>query len=197
MNRPADTQFEIIETIKQRWSPRAFSDRSVSPTDLKRLLEAARWAPSCFNEQPWRFMIAAKENSAEFDRMLGCLVDGNQTWAKTAPILMLTFASLEFKRNGKPNRHAWHDVGLAVGQMGIQATEMGLFMHQMAGIRSEKIREEYQIPASFEPVTAIALGYLGNPETLPENFQEMERGPRQRNPQKAFAFTADWKQPYN
>ena len=196
MNRPADAHFEIIDPILQRWSPRAFSDRSVAPEAIQQLLEAARWAPSCFNEQPWRFLIATKDEPKEFERMLACLVEGNQVWAKSAPVLMLTFASTKFSRNGHKNRHAWHDVGLAIGQMGIQATTMGLSMHQMAGIQGSKIGEVYRIPGDFEPVTAIALGYLGAPNTLPDHLLEMERGPRRRNLQSEFAFSGNWQEPF-
>ncbi|MFQ5695829.1 MAG: nitroreductase family protein, partial [Terriglobia bacterium] len=159
------------------------------------VLEAARWAPSSYNEQPWAFIVATKDNKEEYEPLLGCLVPGNQSWAKQAPVLMLSVASLKFKRNGKPNRHAFHDVGLAVANLVTQATALGLFVHQMAGIEPEKARATYEIPDGWEAVTGIALGYLGEAATLPEKMASAERAPRTRKPLAEFVFSGRWNQP--
>ncbi len=113
MEKPAPTQIPIHELLTRRYSPYGFDARPVPPATLQRLMEAARWAPSCFNEQPWSFLVATSDNPAEYDRMLDCIVEGNRGWAKTAPVLMISVAALAFAHNGKPNRHAYHDVGAA------------------------------------------------------------------------------------
>lgn len=192
MSDRAEFEHPISDVIRKRWSPRAFADQSVSEADIRTLLEAARWAPSCFNEQPWSFLIASREDQAGFEKMLACLVDGNQVWAKAAPVLMISLASKQFRRNDKPNRFAYHDVGLAVGQMGLQAMEMGLYMHQMGGIHHDKIREAYQLPDSVDPVAGIALGYLGNAASLPEDLAERETAPRSRRASHEFAFKGNY-----
>ena len=131
MEKPAETQFPVHDLIKKRWSPRAFSDRMVAPQAVLTLLESARWAASSFNDQPWSFIVATKDDPAEYARLLGCLVEGNQSWARAAPVLILSMARLSFSGNQKPNRHAYHDVGLAVGNFLVQATALGLSVHQM------------------------------------------------------------------
>ena len=152
MEKPAETAHEIHDLLRRRWSPRAFSDQLVEPEKLASLVEAARWAPSCFNEQPWSFLVATKENDVEHRRMLECIVEGNVGWAQHAPVLMISVAKLAFDHNGKPNKHAWHDVGLAAGNMIVQATALGLGAHQMAGFYPDKAREAYQIPDGHDPV---------------------------------------------
>lgn len=188
MDKAAKTDHEIHELLEQRWSPRAFDGRSLDGPILRRLVEAVRWAPSCFNEQPWRLLIAPREDEAEFERMLGCLAETNQTWAEEAGALMISVARTTFTRNGKPNRHALHDVGLAVAQLTLQATSMGLGVHQMAGFSTEEARRRYQIPAEYEPVAAIAVGYPGDPDRLPDGLREREVAPRERRPQEEIAF---------
>lgn len=192
MEKPADNSHPILEPIRRRWSPRAFADRPVAPEALRRLLEAARWAPSSFNEQPWSFIVATRDQTEEFERLLGCLVEGNRSWARHAPVLMLSVAKLRFERNDKPNRHAWHDVGLAVENLIIQATSLDIFCHQMAGILPDRAREEFGIPEGHEPVAAMALGYAGDPDSLPEERRESERAPRSRRPLEEFVFTGAW-----
>ena len=188
----AATQYPVHELIQRRWSPRAFAERSVDPATLLSLLEAARWAPSCFNEQPWRYLLATRENPAEYERMLACLVDGNQLWAKQAPVLMLSVAKLAFAHNGQPNRHAYHDVGAASAYLTFEATALGLYVHQMAGILVDRARETYAIPDGFEAVAGIALGYLGDPGTLPEALREREIMPSTRQPLEAMIFGGRW-----
>ena len=195
MEKPAQTDYPILEILKRRWSPRAFSDQMVEPEKLLSLFEAARWAPSSFNEQPWYFVMATKEKPEEHARLLGCLAEKNQQWARLAPVLMVSVAKLNFDKNGKPNRHAFHDVGLAVGTMIVQATSLDLFVHQMAGFSPEKVVELYQIPNGFEPVAAIAIGYPGEMEDLPEQFRTQETGPRSRKPIESFVFDGRWGQP--
>ena len=192
MSRLANTDHPIHDLLRKRWSPRAFADRPVERDKLLRVLEAGRWAPSSFNGQPWAFLVATKDDSAEFAKLLNCLIDFNQSWAKEAPVLMLTVAQLNFEHNGKPNRHAHHDVGLAAGNLTVQATAEGLFVHQMAGILPDTAREVYGIPDGWEPLTGIALGYLGDPATLPEKLREREAAPSPRKPLSSFVFTGGW-----
>ena len=190
MDKPATTAFPIHELIASRWSPRAFSpDRPVTDDQLGSLLEAARWAASCFNEQPWRYVMARREDRDAFAAILGCLMEKNQSWAKDAAVLMISVAASTFAHNGKPNRHAAHDVGQASAQMALQATAMGLCMHQMAGFDVARAREVCRIPEGHEPISAIAIGYIGNPDDLPEGMRQGERGPRSRKALADIAFT--------
>jgi nitroreductase len=191
----ADTQHPIADPLRQRWSPLAFSNQPVEPEKFRQVLEAARWAASSFNEQPWSFIVATNDSPAEFDRLLSCLAEGNQEWAKNAPVLMLSVAKLHFERNGVENRHAFHDVGAAAASMAIQATELGLFIHQMAGFDVPKAREVFHIPEGYEPVAAIALGYPGDYHTLSERLQQRELSPRSRKPLETFVFSGGWNQP--
>ncbi|MGB3514282.1 MAG: nitroreductase family protein [Microcoleaceae cyanobacterium] len=192
MEKPAETQYPINELLKQRWSPLAFADKIVSSDVLLSLLEAAKWSPSCFNEQPWSFIVATKENPAEYERLLSCIVEGNQPWASLAPVLMLSVTKLFFDRNNQPNRHAFHDVGLAVASLTFQATEMGLRVHQMGGFHLDKARELYKISEGYEPVAAIAIGYPEKPDILPESLQARELSPRSRKPINSFVFTGEF-----
>lgn len=195
MEKPAPTDYPIEEILRRRWSPRAFSDRNVETEKLLSLFEAARWAPSSFNEQPWSFILATKETPAEHAQLLNCLLEKNQQWARLAPVLVVSVAKLNFEKTGKPNRHAFHDVGLAVGTLLVQATALGLFVHQMAGFSVDKVREAYHVPEGYEPVAAIAIGYSAEPEVLPETFREQETGPRKRKPISSFVFEGGWAQP--
>jgi len=195
MEKPAQTDYPIIELLQRRWSPRAFSDRMVEPEKLLSLFEAARWAPSSFNEQPWYFVFATSEKPAEHAQLLSCLIERNQEWARLAPVLMVSIAKLNFDRTGKTNRHAFYDVGMAVGNLMTQATALDLFVHQMAGFSPEKVAELYHIPPEFEPVAAIAIGYGGDVEALPESFRAAELGPRSRKPIQSFGFEGQWGQP--
>jgi nitroreductase len=192
MEKPAPTDYPIEEIIRRRWSPRAFSEQPVEPDKLRSLFEAARWAPSSFNEQPWVYIIATKDKPDEYAQMLSCLMEKNQQWARLAPVLMVSVAKLNFDKTGKPNRHALHDVGLATGAMLVQATALGLFVHQMAGYSVEKVRATYGLPEGFEPVAAIAVGYPAEPEALPESFREQEVAPRRRKPISDFVFEGKW-----
>lgn len=187
--KTADAAHPILDTLRDRWSPRAFDDRPVPREDILSLLEAARWAPSCYNDQPWFFIMAEKSDPENYNRLFEVLLPGNQAWAGSAPVLMLSVARTVFGSNGKPNRHALHDVGQAVAQLTVQAVSRGLRVHQMAGFSQAKARETLGIPEECEPVAAIALGYPGDPETLPNQLKIMETEPRQRRPLSEFVFT--------
>lgn len=196
MEKPAPNEYPIEEILRRRWSPRAFDDREVEPEKLRSLFEAARWAPSSFNEQPWSFILTTRRhNPDDHARMLACLMEKNQQWARRAPVLMVSVARLTFSRNGNLNRHAFHDVGLAMGNLLVQATALDLVVHQMAGFSVDKVRESFDVPEGFEPVAAIALGYPAGPEVLPEAFREQEIGPRHRKPIGEFVFEGKWEQP--
>ncbi len=195
MEKPAETDTPMHDLLRRRWSPRAFADRPVEVDKLRSLIEAARWAPSSFNEQPWAYLMAARDNPEEFARLLSVLTEGNVAWAQRAPVLMLSIAKLNFERNGRPNRHAFHDVGLASASLIMQATALGLVAHQMAGFDAGKARELFAIPEGWEPVAAIALGYPGEPESLPERLRSRELEPRTRKPLEQFVFTGRWGQP--
>ncbi len=188
------TQYPIEEVLRQRWSPTAFSDQAVEPEKLRSVLEGARWAASSYNEQPWSYIVATQDNPDEFSRLLECLAEGNQVWAKNAPVLMLSVAKLTFTFNGVENRHAFHDVGAASANLAIEAAAQGLFIHQMAGFDVPKAKETYGIPDGYEPVAAIALGYLGDPQTLSESMQQRQSAPRTRKPLDQFVFTGRWSQ---
>ncbi|MDT3776127.1 nitroreductase family protein [Nitrospira sp. MA-1] len=194
MEKPAEVQFHIHDLLGRRWSPRAFADQPVEREKIQRLLEAARWASSCFNEQPWVFILATIEHPENHQKLLSCLVEGNQIWAKRAPLLLLTVAKLHFDHNGEVNRHAYHDIGLAVGNLVMQATAMDLSVHQMAGILPDAIRERYALPAGYEAVTGIAIGYQGDASTLPDGLRERELAPRSRKPLREFVFSETWGQ---
>jgi nitroreductase len=195
MSRLAKTDYPIHELLQKRWSPRAFADTPVEPDKLKRLLEAARWAPSSFNGQPWAFVIATRDRPEDFARVLGCLIEFNQSWAKAAPVLMITAAQLNFEHNQQPNRHAFHDVGQAIANLTFQATWEGLFVHQMAGILPDVAKKTLGIPDGWDAVTGVAIGYLGDPAALPEKLRERESTPSPRKPMSQFAFAGSWGKP--
>src|SRR5688500_7607928 len=152
----------ILPVMAERWSPYAFDPRPVERDKLLSCLEAARWAASSYNEQPWTYILAERTDKAAFDKMLGCLVEGNQAWAKNAGVLMLGIVSSFFTKNGNPNRVCEHDLGLAAGNLTIQATALGLHVNQMAGIEPAKIRATYKVPDGHEPLTGIAIGYAAS-----------------------------------
>lgn len=196
MDKPADTEYPIHDLLRQRWSPRAFDERPIEPEKLRSLFEAARWAPSSNNEQPWRFIAATKEHKVEYDRLFNCLVEGNQKWAYRAPVLILSVASLNLEDEVKPNRHAFHDTGMAVENLVLQATALGLVAHQMAGFDVEKARVDLKIPQGYEPVAMIAVGYLGDLASLSDRLREREQQPRSRQPISEWTFSGQWGTPF-
>jgi nitroreductase len=191
MRKPAESSSPLHELIRERWSPRSFADRKVEPEKIRVLLEAARWAPSSFNGQPWTYFLATKNQSDEFARLADCLVDGN-AWAKRAPLLLLSVAAMHFAHNGQSNRHAFHDVGLATANLVLQAQAMGLVVHQMAGFLPDRAREFFQIPVGQEPLTMLAIGYPGEVSELPEPLRARETAPRSRKPLSEIAFSGKW-----
>jgi nitroreductase len=175
-----------------------YAPRGVAPEWLASCLEAARWAASSFNEQPWSFLVARREEPGEFQRMLECLVESNQVWAKNAGVLMLTAVARNFTRNGNPNRVAEHDLGLAMGNFCCQATHLGLAVHQMAGIDRDKVRATYSIPDTHDPVTGIALGYAADPQSpaaAADPLLPRDLAPRTRKPLSEFVFRGTWSHP--
>jgi len=195
MEKPAETAYPIHELLRQRWSPRAFAEKVVETDTLRSLFEAARWAPSSDNEQPWQFVAATKHNPSEYDRLFQCLKEGNKKWAHLAPVLMLSIARLNWEEDGTPNRHAFHDTGMAVFSMVVQATALGLMVHQMAGFDVEKARTDLKIPSGHEPVAMIAIGYPGDPDLLPDRLKQRELLPRERKPIAEFVFSGEWGTP--
>lgn len=178
-------QTEIHTLIEDRFSPRNFTEAPVSEARLRTLLEAARWAPSSFNEQPWAFIVARREDEDEFDRMACCLTEGNREWATDVPVLMVSLAKQHFSGSGKPNRHALHDVGLATAQLILQAESLGLAVHCMAGFDQDCVRSTYNVPDEWVPVAAIAVGYPAQEE--PEE--------RRRKPLEDFVFGGGFRRP--
>lgn len=183
---------EVIAPIRDRWSPRSFSAQPVEDALIASLFEAARWAPSAHNEQPWRYIIATKEDPEAYQKALSSLTEGNQRWASTAPVIILTFAKTTFDHTGRMNPHSWHDLALSEANIMAQATAHGLYLHPMAGIRRDHIREVYQVPDDYEPVTGLALGYPGSPDALPEDLRIKELRTRVRRPLSEFVFSDSW-----
>jgi nitroreductase len=192
LKKPAETQVPIHDLIRNRWSPRAFEGRPVKPEKLCALFEAARWAASSYNAQPWSFIVATKDDPQNYKKILDCFVEFNQGWAKNAPVLALSVAALKFAHNQEPNRHAFHDVGQAAANLALQATALGLEVHQMAGILPDKARELFAIPDGFEAVAGIAIGYPGEPGSLSEPMRKREEEPRTRKALESFVFSGKW-----
>jgi nitroreductase len=190
--KTALTNHPIHEFLADRWSPYAFADRPVSEADLCSLFEAARWAASSYNEQPWSYIVSTKENPELFQQLLSCLVDANQFWAKDAPVIALGVVSHKFTRNQEDNRAAIHDLGLATSNLVVEATARGICVHQMIGILPDKARELCEIPEGYEAWTAMAIGYQGDPMTLPDALKERDLMPRQRKPLEQFVFSGKW-----
>lgn len=192
--KQAAPDYPIQHFLSDRWSPYGFADRAVPDADLSSLFEAARWAASSYNEQPWTYFVALRKNAAEFERLLSCLLPANQAWAKAAPVLVLGVVSHRFAKNHQPNRAAVHDLGLASGNLVLEATARGLSVHQMIGILPDRARELYQIPEHSEAWTAMAIGYKANAADVPDSLRERDLTPRQRKPISQFVFTSAWGQ---
>jgi nitroreductase len=190
--KSALTDYPIQEFLAERWSPYAFEARPVSDADLCSLFEAARWAASSYNEQPWSYLVATQEDPDQFQKLLSCLVELNQFWAKDAPVLVLAIVNHKFTNNHKDNRAAIHDLGLASGNLLVEATARGLCVHQMIGILPDKARDLFEIPQDSEAWTAMAIGYQGDPTTLPDALKERDLMPRQRKSLDRFVFSGRW-----
>ena len=192
MDKRAQTDHPVQELVAARWSPYAFADRPVPAELLQSLFEAARWAPSSYNEQPWSYLVATKDDAAEFAKMLSCLEQGNQSWAKAVPVLAVGCTSLKFKLNDKPNAAAMHDLGLAAGNLLVEATARGLVVHQMIGILPDRVRALYAVPEGVQPLTGLAIGYVGDSQTLPENLRGRDLAQRTRKALSSFVFAGKW-----
>jgi len=188
---PVETGVE--ELLLKRWSPRTFADKPVSGADLAKIFTAASWAASSSNEQPWRFLVGHK-GDATYAKIVDALVEFNQMWAASAPVLILSVAKKTFSKNGAANDWALHDTGAASANMALQAVALGLHMHGMAGFDKAKARANFAIPDDFEPGAVWALGYLGEVGVLPEKLQQMETAPRTRKGLDEFVF-AEWDKP--
>jgi nitroreductase len=192
----AATDHPILDCLANRWSPYGFTPKPVPPSDLQALFEAARWAPSSYNEQPWTYIVATHDKPDEFNKLLACLVEANQAWARNASVLALGVVRLRFSHNGKENKAAVHDLGLAAGNLLAEATARGISVHQMIGILPDKARETYSIPPEFQAWTAIAIGYAADPATLPAGIRKQDETPRQRKPLSQFVFGGSWGRPF-
>jgi nitroreductase len=184
----------VLQTVLNRWSPRAFSDREISPDLLAKVFEAARWAASAFNEQPWRFIVG-RRNSPTFQKIFSSLAGANQIWAGKAAVLVLGATKSTFSHNSKPNETALYDLGAAAAYLSLQAAALGLSTHQMAGYDKDIARKALAIPDDYQLGAVIALGYLGEPDTLAnQELIAREVAPRTRRPQKEFVFS-EWSVP--
>lgn len=192
-NKAAVTKRPLLEAIRQRWSPRAFANRPIEREKLLTILESARWAASSNNLQPWRFIVANRENEAQYQAMLAVLNERNQDWAQNAPVLLLAVVN-ELRPDGSRNAHAEHDTGMAMAHIALQATELGIFSRMIGGFSAEKARETFAIPEGYRPLTAMALGYYGSLEQLNEQQQARELSERQRKPLSELVFTGQFGQ---
>src|SRR5688572_16751877 len=192
--RTISTDYEIHTLLAERRSPRAFAADMIEPEKLQRIFEAARWAPSSSNEQPWRFIVGIKGNGLVYDKIFSTLSERNQNWAQPAPVLAIGVAKKEFSHNDKPNRFHQYDTGQAVAYLTMQAMVEGVFIHQMGSYSASQARELFNIPDDFEPMAAMVLGYLGDPSILPEDLRERETGPRRRRPLAETVFGDVWGQ---
>lgn len=194
--KAADTAHSIHQLVSQRWSPYGFSSKPVSGQDLAALFEAASWAANSFNEQPWRYLVASRDDDPDgFNKLLGLLSPANQEWAKHAPTLAISVAKRTFTQNGKPNRVAVHDVGAASATLTFEASARGLVVHQMAGIDLEETRKTLSVPDDFDVVAAVAIGYVADPDEVDPKLRERDAKPRKRKPLDEFVFSTEWQQP--
>ena len=191
LDKKAQTQYDIFPLLKMRWSPRTFSEQPLTKIEINQLFEAARWAASSYNRQPWRFIYATKGTEA-YQKIVDCMSDFNKQWASKAPLLLLT-AYKEKTDEGDDNFHALHDLGLAMGNMSVQAQHMGIAIHHMAGIDWKKAQNIFNVPEGFHITTAVAIGFYGGDlNTLPKDLQEQETSERTRNDIEDFAFEGTW-----
>ncbi len=185
----------LNELLKNRYSPRAFSSKAIEEEKVKSLFDAAKWAPSSMNEQPWRFIIARKDDVIKHSQLVNILKEQNQTWAKNAPLLVLVVAKLTHELNGRENHYALYDSASAAAHLTFQAAHLGLYIRQMGGFDKAKAKEVYQIPDGYEPVTVLAIGYKGNLEEFPEDIQKFEKSVRIRKELDEILFEGKFGEP--
>lgn len=191
-HKTTPTAHTILQAFSDRWSPLSFSDRPIEQAKIAALFEAARWAPSSYNEQPWRYVYATKADGKARETMESLLMPGN-AWATNAFLLVVSFAKRTFTFNGQENRHALHDLGAASAYLALQCPALGLICHQMAGFKVEEANKLLGVPEDFVPGSMIAIGYPGDPSALDSKLQEREKAPRSRNPQETFVFRGKFK----
>jgi nitroreductase len=194
MHKPAITQTPIHDILANRWSPRAYdASKPVSQTQIISLLEAARWAPSCFGDQPWRFVVCDKTTNPEaWQKAFDCLVPGNQAWAQHAPVLLLICANTLFGHNQKPNRWAPYDTGAATENLCLQATALGLAAHQMGGFDATKAQAAFSVPDTFTLMAMVTIGVATTADSLPDDLRERELAARERRPLGEMFFNGVW-----
>lgn len=192
--KPADASAPVHPLILSRWSGVSYDpDRSVASDDLRALAEAGRWAPSCFGDQPWRVIFCSKSDDANaWQQAYDCLGEGNQPWCQHAPVLAIICADTQFSKNDKPNDWGPYDTGAAAISICLQAADLGLMTHQMAGFSPDKARETFGIPARYKPMAMMTIGYQLPKDKLPEAFAERELKPRQRNALGEHFFLGRW-----
>lgn len=197
MKKPATTQAPIHALLAARWSGRAYdATKSVSREQMIALLEAARWAPSCYGDQPWRFVVWNRsEDAAGWEKAFDCLAPGNQGWVKDAQMLVLVTADTLFNHNGQPNRWGQYDTGAAAENLCLQAEAMGLMAHQMGGFDSDQARSQFGVPARYVPMAMIAVGYPADPDTFSDEVRERETAPRKRRALGELFFAGSWDTP--
>lgn len=192
----AQTDHAILPIIAERWSPRAFNPHTLPLSDLHTILEAGRWAASAMNEQPWRYIVARRDDAQEFETILSCLNPANSVWAKNSSVLMISIIKTMFTKHPEKNTSAMHDLGLASATMALQAMSMGIHTHWMGGFNHDKARELCGIPEEYATVACLAMGYVGDPEMLSEAQQKSETAPRTRKPLEETIFTTAWGNAY-
>jgi len=194
IKKPADTSAPVHALILKRWSGVAYDpDKSVDTGALRAMAEAARWAPSCFGDQPWRVIFCSKSaNDDAWEKAWNCLAEGNQPWCKHAPVLAIICADTQFSQNDKPNHWSGYDTGSAALSICLQAADLGIMTHQMAGFDPDKARETFTIPQRYKPMAMMTIGYQLEEDKVPEEFREREMKPRERNPLGEQFFLGGW-----
>ena len=189
--KTANTRYEVLDVIKKRWSPRSFDGKSLSESQMATLIEAASWAPSAMNEQPWRFMVGLRSDKATFRQLSDFLMPGNAVWAANAGALVLVLGKTHYEYKGKPNGSVVHDCGLATMNLLLQAADMDIYAHVMGGFDKARVTEEFGLGEEYVPVTMIALGFLDNPEKLDEPYRSRELAARERKPVEELLYRPD------
>ncbi len=197
--KKAETSVPITPLLAARWSGRAYDpERPLNREQLLALLEAARWAPSCYGDQPWRFIVCDRHaDDAAWKKLFDCLAEGNQGWAVNVPVLVLVVADGKFGHNDKPNRWGQYDSGAAAMSVCMQATDMGLMAHQMGGFNADAARSAFNVPEQCTPMSVMALGYQLPLERIPEESRERELAVRRRKPLGGNFFQSEWGRPFS